>query len=114
VPDSFALYANGSCDGAAVSSTAIDLRNNIFDGSVVSISGLHSATENYNDIGGLQGNAGFSVNGSSTEGANDRSNANPNYMSTSVTPPNLHLQSTSPLINSGQAGLTNNNNIGAY
>jgi hypothetical protein len=112
VPNSFAVYANGRCDGAPVSSTAIDLRNNIFDGSVVSISGLHSVIENYNDIGGAQGNAGF--NSQQNEGANDLSNVNPQYLNASANPPNFRLQSGSSLINAGQPGLTSNANIGAY
>ena len=75
---------------------------------------MSSVTENYNDIGGAQGNAGFRVNGSSTEGPNDKSNVNPLYVNASATPPNYRLQSGSPLINAGQTGLTYNNNIGAY
>jgi hypothetical protein len=114
VADSFAFYGSGSCDGAPVASTAIDLRNNIFDGSTIAISGVRSVTENYNDVGGQQGNAGFTINGSSAEGPNDKSNLNPDYVNAAASPPNLALQSGSPLINAGQSGLTTNKNIGAY
>jgi hypothetical protein len=114
VPNSFAMYANGACDGAPVSSTPIDLRNNIFDGSVVSVEGMSSALENYNDIGGAQGSAGFNVNGSRTAGVNDKVNVNPQYVNASTNPPNYSLQSTSSLINAGQAGLTSDHNMGAY
>ncbi|HJU10806.1 MAG TPA: hypothetical protein VJ728_08010 [Candidatus Binataceae bacterium] len=55
VPNSFAVYADGSCDGAAGGSAAIDLRNNIFDGSTISVNNMTAASEDYNDIGGAQG-----------------------------------------------------------
>ena len=75
---------------------------------------MSSVTENYNDIGGAQGNHSFSVEGSSSYGPNDLSNVNPDYVNASASPPNLHLQSGSPLINAGQSGLTSNKDIGAY
>lgn len=114
VPNSFAVYANGGCDGAPVGSSTIDLRNNIFDGSIVSVTGMTSATEDYNDVGGAQGNAGFLVNGSTTEGPDDKINVNPMYVDAATAPPNLQLQSGSPCINAGQSGLTSSNNMGAY
>ena len=113
-PNSFGLYASGTCDGAAALSTPIDLRNNIFDGSVVSVNGLSAINENYNDIGGAQGNAGFSMNGSRRTGLNDMVNVNPAYVNSGSHPPNYHLQLDSSLINAGQAGLTNLTDIGAY
>jgi len=114
VPNSYAIYAQGSCDGARASSSPIDLRNNIFDGSVVSVGGMSSITENYNNIGGAQGNAGFDINGSSAAGANDLRDVNPQYVSAGATPPNYQLQSGSPCINAGEAGLTSDKNMGAY
>jgi hypothetical protein len=114
VPNSFGIYANGTCGGAAVPSTPIDLRNNILDGSVVSVAGMSAVTENYNDIGGSQGNVWFYMNGSSKLGLNDKSNLNPQYMNATATPPNYTLQSTSPLMAIGQTGLTSLGNIGAY
>jgi hypothetical protein len=114
VPNSFGIYANGTCDGSAVSSTPIDLRNNIFDGSAVSVENMSSVTENYNDIGGLQGNAGFNVNGSANRGLNDKGNVNPLYANPNAAPPNYLLRLISPLIRAGQAGLTSISNIDAY
>jgi hypothetical protein len=35
VPNSFSVYANGSCDDRAVKSVTVHLRNNMFDGSTV-------------------------------------------------------------------------------
>jgi hypothetical protein len=114
VPNSFALYAHASCDGSPASSTPIDLRNNIFDGSAISIGGVSSITESYNDIGGAQGNAGFTVNGSSAEGLNDLINVDPKYLDSAAKPPNLRLQLLSPLLNAGETGLTSVKDIGAY
>ncbi len=114
VPNSFGIYANGTCDGAAASSAAIDLRNNVFDGSVVSVNGMSSVTENYNDIGGAQGNAGFSLNGSTKAGLNDKNNVDPPYVNAASIPPNYHLQLGSKLIKAGQTGLTTLTDIGAY
>jgi hypothetical protein len=104
VPNSFGIYANGTCDGSAVSSTPIDLRNNIFDGSAVSVENMSSVTENYNDIGGLQGNAGFNVNGSANRGLNDKGNVNPLYANPNAAPPNYLLQLISPLIRGRTSG----------
>jgi hypothetical protein len=120
VPNSFSVYANGSCDGRAVKSATIDLRNNIFDGSTILVTNMTSATENYNDVGGMQSNAGFSINGSSTPGPNDIPNGmvpkpDPLYVAPPpASPPDFHLQTGSPCINGGQSGLTGNNNMGAY
>jgi hypothetical protein len=111
VPNSFAVYAQGSCGGAPVSTATIDLRNNIFDGSVISVNGMTSASENYNDIGGAQKNAGFSVDGSAV-GSQGKINVNPMYVGASAA--NFHLQSGSPCINAGESGLTASNDMGAY
>jgi hypothetical protein len=75
---------------------------------------MSSITENYNDIGGAQSNAGFSMNGSSRQGANDMYDVNPPYVNSTSNPPNYHLQSASTLINAGQTGLTTLTDIGAY
>jgi hypothetical protein len=114
LPNSFAVYADGTCDGAAVNSTTIDLRNNIFDGSIISVNGMTSVIEDYNDVGGAQGNAGFLVSGSTTEGPHDKNNLNPKYVDATATPPNLQLTPGSPCINAGEPGLTSSNDMGAY
>jgi hypothetical protein len=66
---------------------------------------MSSIIDKYNDIGGAQGNASFSMNGSSRPGANDMINVNPLYVNSAAAPPNYHLQSGSPLMDAGEAGL---------
>jgi hypothetical protein len=109
--NSYALYADGTCGGSSSSSQA-DVRNNIFDGSQVVLRDMNTVTENYNDIGGAQGNGGF--DSQSGEGSQDMNNTNPDYVDAGVAPPKLQLRSGSPLSNAGQSGLTSNHNIGAY
>jgi len=99
-----------------VTSALIDVRNNIFDGSIVLIKGILAAnvTEGYNDIGGAQGNAAYSAEGSATEPSSNMINVNPLYVNASATPPDFHLSAGSSLIYAGEPGLTTNNDIGAY
>jgi hypothetical protein len=72
------------------------------------------------DVGGAQGSAGFSINGSSIEGPNDIPNSmvpnpDPLYVAPPpALPPDFHLQTGSPCINAGQTGMTANSNMGAY
>lgn len=105
-------------DGGSHSGSSIDVRNNIFDGGSYSInvSGTFaSATEDYNDIGGAQGSAGFNFNGSSTKGPHDMTNVDPKYVNPGGSPPNFSLQAGSPCLNAGLIGLTSGtSSIGAY
>jgi hypothetical protein len=94
--------------------TTLDMRNNIFDGGMIAVSSCSMSAENYNDVGGSQGNVSFDIDGSNSWGANDMHNVNPIYVNASVTPPNYVLQATSTLINAGESGLTSDNDIGAY
>jgi hypothetical protein len=45
--------------GVYDASSSLDLCNNILDGSGIGISSIATLTENYNDIGGAQGNSFF-------------------------------------------------------
>jgi hypothetical protein len=115
---SYGIYSSNG-NGQSLSGSSIDVRNNIFDGAAsysVSVpSGFGSHTEDYNDIGGLQGSPAFSFNGSSTQGAHDLSNANPIYKNAGGIPPDFTPTPGSPIIGAGLAGLTaSNSNIGAY
>lgn len=117
---SVAMYGGGpTCNGPASSGPkTMDVRNNILDGggsATMSVNaGYQSATEDYNNIGGSQGSAGFSFNGSSTMGAHDLKNADPLYVNSSGAPPDFHLRAGSPCLGAGQPGLTDNPNMGAY
>jgi hypothetical protein len=106
--DAFAIYSDGG------NVTTIDARNNILDGGATSMSNVSMSAEDYNDVGGSQGSSGFTINGSSATGGSDKLNMNPMYVDSGSTPPDMHLQTASPLINAGQKGLTSNPNIGAY
>jgi hypothetical protein len=93
----------------------LDVRNDIFDGghTTISISTGMSVTEDYNDIGGAQGNNGYSVNGSGTLNTHDLNASNPDYWDASSA--NFRPLGSSPVINAGLSGLTTgNNDMGAY
>jgi hypothetical protein len=93
----------------------LDVRNDIFDGGNTTIyigTGM-SVTEDYNDIGGVQGNNGYGVNGSTTLNTHDLNAGNPLYWDAGSA--NFRPQGGSPVINAGSSGLTTgNNDIGAY
>ena len=87
--------------GACTSNTgsAIDLENNILDGgntNTVDVGTGWASTfngvttkEQFNDIGGAQGNTGFTFNGRSTLGVSDLLNSNPLYLNSGGTPPDF-------------------------
>jgi len=116
-----AFQATTGCDGTAYS-TSVDVRNNIFDGggaATIDIgTGFASLTEDYNDIGGLQGNMGYSVNGSSTLAPHDLNAVDPKYIDhpNQETDGNFRIDGiNSTLIDAGLSGLTTgNSDIGAY
>ncbi len=94
--------------------TSLDIRNNIFDGGRLGVSSCTIAEDAYNDIGGSQGNAELMLNGSSSLAGLDLLDVNPQYIGITANPPNFALQPSSPLINAGQQGLSDTNDIGAY
>jgi len=125
----YGLIANNCGVVNGTLGSQVDVRNNIFDGSSlfslgVSASGAFaSAIEDYNDIGGVQGNSSFTFNGSSSLGAHDFLNIDPKYTNASVR--NFTLQLNSPVdcpvggtsngTCAGLSGLTvNNNDMGAF
>jgi hypothetical protein len=111
--DAYAFYANCGVDAGQT----LDIRNNIFDGGGTSSTGTFTAaantyTEDYNNIGGHQGNKGYSSNGSSSLAAHDQNAVNPLY--TNEGGNDFTLQAGSPDIHAGLAGLTTSDNIGAW
>jgi len=116
------ITCNGPNSGTYNGST-LDLRNNIFDGgatggngsvTIANDGGYTSCTEDYNDIGGVQGNKGYvGCAGSTTLAAHDKNAVNPQYVSASTG--DFDFLAGSALINAGLSGLvTGNGNIGAY
>jgi hypothetical protein len=117
VPNSYGLYADLTCSGPrSLGSQRIELLNNIFDGasnySVFVSSGFSSISEDYNNIGGMQGNPGFKLD-DSVKGRHDLLNVDPHYVN-AVTH-DYRLQPGSPCIHAGLPvpgrGLSN---VGAY
>ena len=119
-------YGGITCNGANVGTyngSTLDLRNNVFDGgasggngtmTIANDGGYTSCTEDYNDIGGVQGNKGYvGCAGSTTLAAHDKNAVNPQYVSASTGV--FDFLAGSALINAGLSGLvTGNTNIGAY
>lgn len=101
--------------------STIDIRNNIIDGgagSSININkGYATATENYNNIGGAQGSAGFFF-AALPQGAKDQSTANGNACNPSYVNASTHdfrLLSGSCDVGAGLGSLVSgNNNIGYY
>jgi hypothetical protein len=116
VTNGYGFYGSSTCNGTAYATQpSLDVRNNIIDGGnyTMSISTGMSITENYNDIGGAQGNNGYKVNGSGTLASHDLNASNPDYWS--VSNDNFRLTHGSPCISAGTSGLTTgNSDIGAY
>jgi len=118
IPNSYGLYADISCGGAAApGAQRIAVRNNIFDGasnySVYIGPGFRTTSEDYNNIGGLQGSPGLMVSGSSAKGPHDLSNVNPKYINQAGR--DFRLQRDSPCVNAGLPVLEHSlGNIGAF
>ncbi len=91
-----------------------DVRNNILDTSdtiyMPSVCSNRTMSWDYNDDCGSQGSCT-----SLYVGPHDVNGVNPDYVNAAGSPPDLHLQTGSTLINAGVKGLTaGNNDIGAY
>ncbi|HJU10572.1 MAG TPA: hypothetical protein VJ728_06835 [Candidatus Binataceae bacterium] len=118
IPNSYGLYADITCAGPASSGPQrITLRNNIFDGasnySVFVGTGFSAVSEDYNNIGGMQGSPGFKINGSARKGPHDLSNVDPRYVN--VAAHDFRLLHGSPCIDAGLTMLTDGlRNLGAY
>jgi hypothetical protein len=129
-----AMYAGPSvgvtprpCNGLNIgtqSKPTLDIRNNILDGGTndtwgtldVADNSYNSITEDYNNLGGEQGNTGIYVAGRTTPNTHDQNSVNPLYFDAGhATDGNFHLSANSSEIGAGVAGLTPANpDIGAY
>jgi Bacterial Ig domain len=120
-----AYFGSPTCDGpngGTLTPYTLDVRNNIFDGgpsnaytlAVVSTAAYLTCTEDYNNIGGSQGNMAYGSCGGNTQLApHDQNSVNPLYVDAGDG--NFRLQLGSPDIGAGVAGLTAGDiNIGAY
>lgn len=123
---SLAYLGDSACAGWSTGISnqyALDIRNNIFDGgafnayTVALVSGgdaYSPCIEDYNNVGGSQGRTGYrGCWGSHNVARHDQNSVNPLYVNAGAA--NFQLQTASPEIGAGFAGLTQgNHNIGAY
>jgi hypothetical protein len=120
-----AYLGSPTCDGpnaGTFTPYTLDVRNNIFDGgpsnaytlAVVSTAAYSTCIEDYNNIGGSQGNMAYGSCGGSTQlAANDQNAVNPLYANAAAG--NFQLLAGSPDIGAGLAKLTmGNSDMGAY
>jgi hypothetical protein len=124
--NSLIYLGSSTCNGVnsgTFNKYTLDVRNNIFDGGAsnawtLALVGNGNAyspcTENYNNVGGSQGNKAYgSCSGSKTLSDHDQNSVDPLYVNAAGG--NFRLQAGSPEIAAGLAGLTpGNNNIGAH